>query len=107
MPIAARLLSARLYHPIRSNRAGHFKRLGRRSRIEEPELVSFRTRQAHFGAQYAVPTPYLRYWQDEEALLSRVKYGGRTRARTWDPLIKSQLLYQLSYAPHRPEEARI
>src|SRR5216684_7783904 len=27
-------------------------------------------------------------------------HGGRTRARTWDPLIKSQLLYQLSYAPH-------
>ena len=27
--------------------------------------------------------------------------GGRTRARTWDPLIKSQLLYQLSYAPGR------
>ena len=26
-------------------------------------------------------------------------YGGRTRARTWDPLIKSQLLCQLSYAP--------
>ncbi len=26
-------------------------------------------------------------------------HGGRTRARTWDPLIKSQLLYQLSYAP--------
>ncbi len=26
-------------------------------------------------------------------------YGGRTRARTLDPLIKSQLLYQLSYAP--------
>ena len=26
-------------------------------------------------------------------------FGGRTRARTWDPLIKSQLLYQLSYAP--------
>ncbi len=25
--------------------------------------------------------------------------GGRTRARTWDPLIKNQLLYQLSYAP--------
>ena len=25
------------------------------------------------------------------------KLGGRTRARTWDPLIKSQLLYQLSY----------
>src|SRR5262249_43655393 len=28
-------------------------------------------------------------------------YGGRTRTRTWDPLIKSQLLYQLSYAPPR------
>jgi hypothetical protein len=27
------------------------------------------------------------------------RLGGRTRARTWDPLIKSQLLYQLSYAP--------
>ncbi len=25
--------------------------------------------------------------------------GGRTRARTVDPLIKSQLLYQLSYTP--------
>jgi hypothetical protein len=30
------------------------------------------------------------------------KIGGRTRARTWDPLIKSQLLYQLSYAPGPP-----
>jgi hypothetical protein len=29
------------------------------------------------------------------------KPGGRTRARTWDPLIKSQLLYQLSYAPEK------
>ena len=28
------------------------------------------------------------------------KGGGRTRTRTLDPLIKSQLLYQLSYAPH-------
>ena len=28
--------------------------------------------------------------------------GGRTRTRTWDPLIKSQLLYQLSYAPKMP-----
>src|SRR5258708_37973149 len=34
-------------------------------------------------------------------------HGGRTRARTWDPLIKSQLLYQLSYAPHWPEAARL
>src|SRR5271169_4485301 len=28
--------------------------------------------------------------------------GGRTRTRTLDPLIKSQLLYQLSYAPVTP-----
>jgi hypothetical protein len=27
------------------------------------------------------------------------EFGGRTRTRTLDPLIKSQLLYQLSYAP--------
>ncbi len=31
--------------------------------------------------------------------LFRLFDGGRTRARTLDPLIKSQLLYQLSYAP--------
>ena len=29
--------------------------------------------------------------------------GGRTRTRTLDPLIKSQLLYQLSYAPGADE----
>ena len=29
--------------------------------------------------------------------------GGRTRTRTLDPLIKSQLLYQLSYAPGLPQ----
>ena len=29
--------------------------------------------------------------------------GGRNRARTCDPLIKSQLLYQLSYAPGLPQ----
>src|SRR5205085_12009435 len=39
--------------------------------------------------------------------LIHLRHGGRTRARTWDPLIKSQLLYQLSYAPHWPEEARV
>src|ERR1700720_4912477 len=35
------------------------------------------------------------------------KLGGRTRARTWDPMIKSHLLYQLSYAPGTgPESLR-
>jgi hypothetical protein len=33
------------------------------------------------------------------------RIGGRTRTRTWDPLIKSQLLYQLSYAPGMPARA--
>jgi hypothetical protein len=41
--------------------------------------------------------------QDESraTFLNLIRYfdGGRTRARTLDPLIKSQLLYQLSYAP--------
>jgi hypothetical protein len=32
------------------------------------------------------------------------KIGGRTRTRTVDPLIKSQLLYQLSYAPAQKAE---
>jgi hypothetical protein len=40
---------------------------------------------------------------DEATSLS--EYGGRTRARTWDPLIKSQLLYRLSYASIRPVAA--
>ena len=29
--------------------------------------------------------------------------GGRAETRTLGPLIKSQLLYQLSYAPHRSD----
>ena len=37
--------------------------------------------------------------QDDSFNLYRCFDGGRTRARTLDPLIKSQLLYQLSYAP--------
>src|SRR5579875_1818526 len=32
---------------------------------------------------------------------TNVDIGGRRRIRTLDPLIKSQLLYQLSYAPSR------
>ena len=38
----------------------------------------------------------------QPSLASRAKVGGRTRTRTLDPLIKSQLLYQLSYAPGLP-----
>ena len=39
----------------------------------------------------------------QSAILQLIDYlgiiGGRSRTRTYDPLIKSQLLYHLSYAP--------
>ena len=35
------------------------------------------------------------------------KSGGCDRDRTCDPLIKSQLLYQLSYAPVRPAKPEV
>jgi hypothetical protein len=38
-----------------------------------------------------------RYWASFAQVFDFI--GGRTRIRTLDPLIKSQLLYQLSYAP--------
>ena len=47
----------------------------------------------------------MRYKVERENLFERrrsanpLKDGGRTRTRTLDPLIKSQLLYHLSYAP--------
>jgi hypothetical protein len=37
--------------------------------------------------------------QDASRSPTEEENGGRTRTRTLDPLIKSQLLYQLSYAP--------
>src|SRR5262245_35229245 len=40
--------------------------------------------------------------QNRKQLITFENLGGRTRTRTWDPLIKSQLLYQLSYAPETP-----
>src|SRR5579871_5422402 len=36
-------------------------------------------------------------------VILNLKRGCRTRTRTWDPLINSQLLYQLSYAATRCE----
>ena len=33
------------------------------------------------------------------SLIAEDYFGGRSRTRTYDPLIKSQLLYHLSYAP--------
>ncbi len=37
-------------------------------------------------------------WVDEPLIILEI-LGGRSRTRTYDPLIKSQLLYHLSYAP--------
>ena len=42
--------------------------------------------------------------QDKKVTYFSYFDGGRTRARTLDPLIKSQLLYQLSYAPIAPRD---
>src|ERR1700719_4570213 len=41
----------------------------------------------------------------QKPLILLEKLGGRTRARTWDPMIKSHLLYQLSYAPETGRES--
>ena len=41
---------------------------------------------------------YTRQRTQKRAIISAMESGGRTWARTKDPLIKSQLLYQLSYA---------
>ena len=37
--------------------------------------------------------------KNKKPLYAAYIFGGRTGTRTLDPLIKSQLLYQLSYAP--------
>ncbi len=43
-----------------------------------------------------IPRPSKTFW--DEVYLFEI-YGGCSRTRTYGPLIKSQLLYQLSYAP--------
>jgi hypothetical protein len=50
----------------------------------------------------AKPAKSRTFGRDRKYPICRNMGGGRTRARTWDPLIKSQLLYQLSYAPGLP-----
>ena len=46
-----------------------------------------------------VADPWGFFQRPQETGLGTGLRGGRTRTRTLDPLIKSQLLYQLSYAP--------
>ena len=44
-------------------------------------------------APHLLPRGEMKIFENSETLR---KYGGRYRTRTYDPLIKSQLLYQLS-----------
>jgi hypothetical protein len=89
----------RCEHSCSSKAAAH--RVPRRSFREHYELVA---RRATCDHEKRRTKPVLfwtdiprRYWKEGLFL------GGRTRARTWDPMIKSHLLYQLSYAPgNRP-----
>ncbi len=56
------------------------------------------------------PSPESRLSSDQGHLKVIVRFrevGGCTRARTLDPLIKSQLLYQLSYTPVRKRRCRL
>jgi hypothetical protein len=62
--------------------------------------VSGRRPHTMGGSAHGVPmSRSVRSSNFVSALMPGRKPGGRTRTRTWDPLIKSQLLYQLSYAP--------
>ncbi len=49
----------------------------------------------HFGATF------LTFLRNSEMFKAIENIGGRAETRTLGPLIKSQLLYQLSYAPHK------
>src|SRR5262249_39249033 len=70
--------------------------------------VVFQVTCARFDARGRVPglsLPAALPWRFLSGAVQRQtldSIGGRTRTRTWDPLIKSQLLYQLSYAPEVP-----
>ena len=66
-----------------------------------------RARQSFMGALSCVtpcvtPNGFRRFFAFAICVQLFDFIGGRTRTRTWDPLIKSQLLYQLSYAPGIP-----
>ncbi|MDB5682705.1 MAG: hypothetical protein JWM75_403 [Sphingomonas bacterium] len=65
---------------------------------ETQRVARTATRLASAPAQQPGSTvkPFIHRSGDE--MIRSKEYGGRTWARTKDPLIKSQLLYQLSYA---------
>ena len=68
-------------------------------------------RSAHAEARSTLKIKYqrpfrIRFTDNRRLFNSAAWNGGRTRTRTLDPLIKSQLLYQLSYAPCTGEPCR-
>ena len=86
-----------------SEATGHFV-FAERGRFEEPYVAAFGTgswpKRPLTGIRAGPGSP-CRTWTAAVLRSRNEKGGGRTRTRTLDPLIKSQLLYQLSYAPPR------
>ena len=64
-----------------------------------PAVVKFMMNSIAFGRIVLPEGPHDE--MDAELAEAEAEWSsvGRTRARTWDPMIKSHLLYQLSYAP--------
>ena len=71
--------------------------------IFESLVISFQSHPGDMAFFPPLPVPLPRGAQPKSNPAQVFDFiGGRTRTRTWDPLIKSQLLYQLSYAPEMP-----
>ena len=89
------------YHQIGQMR--HTRRRGARFRMNASlrDKPVFRTSRKPRNVRRNSPCLKDKYVSD----INILNHGGRTRTRTWDPLIKSQLLYQLSYAPGSPLRA--
>jgi hypothetical protein len=64
-----------------------------------PSLIFLRADGWKSGEKHRLKNRFNFGLSNGECRQSIEKLGGRSRARTYDPLIKSQLLYQLSYAP--------
>ncbi len=62
----------------------------------EPPWVSPLEPKSSASTNFATLAKIRRFGSAERAAAVLKNVGGPSRARTWDPLIKSQLLYQLS-----------
>jgi hypothetical protein len=71
--------------------------------LQLPQLGALTWRAEHGVGKPVNLRTYRHYFEGEKlGGVSAGMNGGRSRIRTYDPLIKSQLLYQLSYAPAPP-----